>query len=183
MSYSCFLVEKLDSVAHVRINLAKKANCMTKEFWLELPLLMGELSGDSSVKVVIISGEGKHFSSGIDVGVLVSIVEHSEADKAKYIKDQISLMQKAISSIEDCNKPVIVAISGACLGGAIDLITACDIRLASIGSAFSVLETKLGIVADLGTLQRLPYIVGDALTRELAYSSRFLVVLGRLGTA
>ena len=172
MSYSSFLCEINKGVAHVQINLAKKANCMTKEFWHELPMLMAELSENDAVSCVILSGVGKHFSSGIDANILVSIMDSDAEDKTEYIKKEIIKMQNAISSVELCKKPVIAAIHGACLGGAIDLITACDIRIASFKSAFSILETKLGIVADLGTLQRIPSIIGEGYARELAYTSR-----------
>ena len=172
MAFTCFNLVIRDWVAVVEINLEKKANCMTREFWDELPKIMQTLDKDETVRVIIIHGKGKHFSSGIDANILFDIVDRESADKTAYIEKEIIKMQQAISSVERCSKPVIAAIHGACVGGAVDLITACDIRLASMRSAFCVLETKLGIVADLGTLQRLPLIVGQQWARELSYSSR-----------
>ena len=112
MSYSSFLCEINKGVAHVQINLAKKANCMTKEFWHELPMLMAELSENDAVSCVILSGVGKHFSSGIDANILVSIMDSDAEDKTEYIKKEIIKMQNAISSVELCKKPVIAAIHG-----------------------------------------------------------------------
>lgn len=172
MSFTCFNTVVREKVAFVEIDLARKANCMTREFWDELPLLMSELEGRDDVAVVVISGSGKHFSSGIDAKILVDIMENDSDDKTAYIEAEIRKMQLAISSVEACSKPVIAAIHGACVGGGVDLITACDIRMSTYSAAFCVLETKLGIVADLGTLQRLPKLVGEQLARELSYSSR-----------
>lgn len=172
MSFTCFKILIKEKVAFVEINLAKKANCMTKEFWYELPILMAELEESSEVSVVVISGSGKHFSSGIDANILVEIMDNESDDKTAYIEAEIRKMQLAISSIEDCSKPVIAAIHGACVGGGVDLVTACDIRMSTYSAAFCILETKLGIVADLGTLQRLPKLIGEQAARELSYSSR-----------
>lgn len=165
-----------NSIATVLLNNPKKVNALNQTMWGELKTAFNMLSNDKEVKVCVIRGAGKHFSSGIDINYLTSIMEDiklvNKDNQSKKLNKTILEMQESMSAIEDCIKPVIAAIHGACIGGAVDLISACDIRYSSYFSYFSIMETKLGIVADMGTLQRLPLVLSDGDLKELAYTSR-----------
>lgn len=156
-----------------------RRNAMGPAFWEELPAAIQELDADSTVRAVVIAARGPHFCVGLDLKSLPfgdggSRGGHdtSPAARAGYAFRQIKRLQEAISSVERCTKPVIAAVHGYCIGGGIDLISACDIRLASEDSVFSVRETKMAIVADLGSLQRLPRILAAGHVAELAFTGR-----------
>jgi len=146
---------------------------MGPAFWSEFPQLMAHLSDDPSVRVVVLRGSGEHFSYGLDLasmGAELSELLQPEGGAAvrQRLLSTIRRMQDAITSVAKCNKPVIAAVHGWCIGGAVDLICACDVRLASADAKFSVREVKLAMVADVGTLARLPTVVGEGVARELA---------------
>jgi enoyl-CoA hydratase len=131
---------------------------------------------EEEVRVVVIRGEGKHFSSGIDFTLIAEVVggvaSLPDGRKHEVLRRKILELQDCFTAAERCRKPVIAEISGACIGGAIDLITACDLRYATAASRFCVKEVDLAIVADVGTLQRLPRLVGEGACRELALTGR-----------
>jgi enoyl-CoA hydratase len=154
-----------------------KGNAMGPDFWREMPEVFASLDQDEQVCVIIIRGEGKHFSYGLDlVAMLNSFGPHLNgqnlAPERMHLLDTIGKMQQAVTSVAECRKPVIAAISGWCIGGGLDLITACDVRLCSSEARFSVREVKVAMVADIGSLQRLPYIIGEGHTRELAFTGK-----------
>lgn len=164
-----------DGVAHIELARPEKANAMTPEFWRELPKIAQELNQDTSVRAVVLSGEGKHFTSGMDLSAFQSILTlfQSEPGRAGLaMRDMVLGLQASISSLETLRVPVIAAIHGACLGGGIDLVTACDIRLATRDSFFAIEEIHIGITADVGTLQRLPKLIAPGIVRELTYTGR-----------
>lgn len=176
-TFETLLININDKVATVKINVPKKANAMTKAFWREIRVAMEELDREDEVRVVVIEGEGKHFTSGIDLVMFMQL--KTELDKIdcpgrsrEKIRTEILWLQDAFNSIEKCRKPVIAAIHGACIGGGIDMITACDMRYCSADAHFSVKEIDLGMAADVGTLQRLPKVIGEGIARELAYTGR-----------
>ena len=166
-----------DSIAVVLLNNPKKTNAINETMWGEIKTAFDELANIDEVKVCIIKSDAKHFSSGIDVNFLTTIMNRisslPEDEREEALYEQIKIMQESMNAIESCPKPVIAAIHGICVGGAVDLVAACDIRLATYSSMFSIMETKLGIVADMGTLQRLPRIISDTHLKELALSSDF----------
>ncbi|CAG8696301.1 5933_t:CDS:2, partial [Scutellospora calospora] len=130
---------------------------------------------DSTVRVVIISGAGKLFSSGIDLSILSKVNEEAMdfARKAYYLRRFLKTLQDTYTAIESCKKPVIVVVHGACIGAGVELTTACDIRYCSQDAFFCIKEIDFGLAADLGTLQRLPKIVGNnSLVRELCFTGR-----------
>jgi enoyl-CoA hydratase len=175
--YQYLQITKTNNIATVELNRPKKMNAMNEDMWFEIGEAFKELDKDNDVKVCLLKGKGKHFSSGIDLSFVESIMEKTKeqtGDEAQrqHLKAQILKMQDSFNALEDCQKPIIALIHGACIGGAIDLIAACDIRLSTYHSAFSIMETKLGIVADMGTLQRLPYILNDGDLKELALTSK-----------
>jgi enoyl-CoA hydratase len=171
-------VEKSGSVATLWLDNPERRNAMGPPFWADLPVIMEELSDDESVRVVVIAAKGPHFTTGLDLRTMALTSgggggeRQSQAARAASARRQIKRMQGTISSVADCPKPVIAAVHGACIGGGVDLITACDIRLASSDAFFSVRETKIAIVADVGTLQRLPRILSRGHVAELAYTGK-----------
>lgn len=169
-------VDVSDHVATVWLDRPEKLNAMNMAFWNDLPPIMEALGNDPSVRAVVIAGRGNAFSVGLDLmefGATMLVPQgNSRASGSATLLADIKRMQRATSSVAECSKPVIAAVHGWCIGGAIDLITACDIRIASQDAVFSVRETKLAIVADMGTLQRLPRIVDPGWVAELAFTGR-----------
>ncbi len=176
-SYRSLRVERAGDIAEVVLSGPGKGNAMGPDFWRELPQVFAALDTYEAVRAVIVRGEGKHFSYGLDLpammggGELPLSGENLAAEPTKLF-DLILRMQDAVSSVATCRKPVIAAIVGWCIGGGLDLIAACDIRLASVEARFSLREVKLAIVADFGSLQRLPAIIGEGNTRELAFTGK-----------
>lgn len=175
-AYQSILVQTEGHIAHLKLNRPEKANAMDSYFWKELPQALAELDENSQIRVIVLYGEGKNFSSGIDLTMLMQIkqdVTGLEAGRAgeKIYKFVIGL-QESINAVEKCRKPVIAAIHGACVGGGVDLIAACDMRFASADAYFCVKEVDMGIIADLGTLQRLPKLIPAGIAAELAFTAR-----------
>ena len=145
---------------------------MDVDFFRELALQFKRFATDTEIRVVVIKAAGKSFTVGTDLAAATSILGGGGADDRESLLRSIKELQEGIQAIEDCCKPVIAAIHGHCIGGGVDLICACDIRLAEKSSVFSIRETRMGIIADLGTLQRLPRIIGEGRCRELAFTGR-----------
>ncbi|EMD29918.1 crotonase/enoyl-CoA hydratase family protein [Amycolatopsis azurea] len=164
-------------VAEVTLLGPSKGNAMGPDFWRELPIVFRALDADPQVRAVVLTGSGKHFSYGLDLPAMMpSWGEMLGGDalagpRTKFL-DEVKTLQASVSSIAECRKPVIAAISGWCIGGGVDVIAAADIRLASEDAKFSVREVKVAIVADLGSLQRLAPIIGEGHLRELAYTGK-----------
>ncbi len=166
-------------IAQVELNRPDKANAMNAPLWRELEECFNWLDEEPLVRVVVLSGAGKHFCAGIDLEMFAGIAgQHSEAsDPARFaetFRRIILQLQGNLSAIEKCRKPVLAAIHGSCVGGGIDMVSCCDIRYCSADAKFSIKEVDLGITADVGTLQRLPYIVSEGMVRELAYTGRMV---------
>ncbi|WP_417807614.1 crotonase/enoyl-CoA hydratase family protein [Thioclava sp.] len=164
-----------DGVAHLEMNNPDKANSMTPDFWADLPRIAAALDADPAVRCVVLSGRGRHFTSGMDLAVFNGItgLMQSEPGRGAYaLRDLVRKFQASLSSLEEMRVPVIAAVHGVCLGGGIDLITACDIRIASTETAFGIEEIHIGMTADVGTLQRLPKLIAPGIVRELAYTGR-----------
>ncbi|KAJ6112256.1 Delta(3-5)-Delta(2-4)-dienoyl-CoA isomerase [Penicillium sp. IBT 18751x] len=166
-------------VAHVEINRADKMNAFFEAMWLELGQIFNRLSEDSSVRAIVLSGAGeKAFTTGLDVkaaseGLLSGDADVDPARKAAQMRRHVAEMQDCISAVERCEKPVVVAMHGFSFGLAIDLSTAADVRLCSKDVRFSVKEVDIGLAADLGTLSRLPKVVGSSSwVKEVALTAR-----------
>lgn len=162
-------------IVHLTLNRPSQRNALDDHFFTEFPRLMSALDDNPSVRIVILKGSGNHFCSGIDLFVLNSSAGFEGEDQGRVrekLRRNIKQMQAALSAVEGCRKPVIAAIHGGCIGAGVDLITACDIRYCSEDAFFSVKEVDLAITADLGTLQRLPRLVGDGNARDLALTGR-----------
>lgn len=177
-TYSSLLLSRpANSVTHVELNRPDKRNAMNRAFWSEMVTCFNEIADDPDCRVVVVSGAGKIFTAGIDMMDIASNVLQPEGDDTARISWNIrkilSKYQDTFSVIEKCPKPVIVAVHGACIGGGVDLITACDIRLCTQDAWFQVKEVDIGLAADVGTLQRLPKVIGSrSLVNELALTAR-----------
>lgn len=168
-------------IYHVELNRAKNLNSLNHAMWIEIGRCFDDLDKDENCRVVVLSGSGKLFTAGLDFNDAAMIGSKlSETDdvarRAKILKSYINLYQNSITSLEICKKPVIAAVHSACVGAGVDLITAADIRYCCNDAWFQVKEVDIGLAADVGTLQRLPKVIGnDSLARELCYTARKLL--------
>jgi enoyl-CoA hydratase len=169
-------LEIVDQVAHIRLDRPDKLNAMNWDFWETLPKVVAEIDGNQAIRAVVLSAEGKAFSVGLDFfDMMPKLSTNGKAPDGatqQRLHKMIREMQWSVTSLERCRVPVIAAIHGYCLGGGIDLITACDMRFCSADARFGIRETKMAIVADIGTLQRLPRIVSEGVARELVFTGR-----------
>lgn len=171
-----------DHVFHVEMNRPEKLNAMNVAFWKELPECFQQLNDDKTCRAVVVSGAGKMFTAGLDFKSMMSeFVQYNDGDgeepdvarKARHLHHMITSYQGTFTSIEKCTKPVIAAIHNGCIGGGVDMVTACDIRYCTSDAYFQVKEVDLGLAADVGTLQRLPQVIGNrSLVNELVFTAR-----------
>ena len=169
---SSFKIEKEGNVAWLILNRPEKRNSMTWEFFAELAESFRVFDEDPEVRAIVIRAEGKMFTAGLDLVAAGSLIGDGSAAYRDGLRKKILEIQATISAIEHCRKPVIAAVHGWCIGAGVDLLCACDIRVAAKDATFSIRETRIGIIADLGTLQRLPTIIGHGWSRELALTGR-----------
>lgn len=170
-------IERDSGVATLWLDNPGRRNAMGPAFWDDLPAAMTNLDADPSVHAVVVAANGPHFSTGLDLSVMGGTLMGGRGGESAYAQRmrlyrEIRRLQGSISAVAACRKPVIAAVHGYCLGGGIDLITACDVRVASADAVFSVRETRIAIVADVGTLQRLPGIIGAGHVAELVYTGK-----------
>lgn len=168
-------IEQDGYVATVWLDRPDKRNAMNLPFWEDIPKAMDYLGKADGVRAVVIAGKGKDFTVGIDLTLLAQVAgQGGGSDAARKLAryEEIKRMQWTMTSIADCPKPVIAAVHGYCLGAGIDLITACDVRLAAEDALFSVRETRMAMVADVGTIQRLPRIISAGHVAELLYTGK-----------
>ena len=174
MAYESVTVDIADHVARVTLIGPGKGNAMGPAFWAEMPEVFATLDADPEVRAIVLTGSGKNFSYGLDLAAMGATLPGLDAGaKARHeFHKTILTMQQAISAVADCRTPTIASVHGWCIGGGVDLISAVDIRYASADAKFSVREVKLAIVADVGSLARLPLIVSDGHLRELALTGK-----------
>ena len=178
-------IEKEEGVATLWLDRPEARNAMGVDLWRDLPRAMEAVGNDDDVRAVIIAAKGPHFSVGLDLKAMGTMLAGgggeghggsgspaSMAARARAARANIFRLQDAVSAVARCPKPVIAAVHGYCIGGGVDLIAACDIRLASADAVFSVREAKIAIVADLGSLQRLPAIINAGHLAELAFTGK-----------
>jgi enoyl-CoA hydratase len=175
-AYETLTISTTGAVVRVDFNRPAKGNCLNAEMWQELKQVFQELAVKTEVRAVILGGAGNHFSTGIDLEYLMGLQQDlnrlSEGRRQETLRHTIAYLQSCVNVIETCPKPVLSAISGFCIGAGVDIAAACDMRYATASTRFSVKEVDLAIVADLGSLQRLPRIVGEGRARELAFTGR-----------
>jgi enoyl-CoA hydratase len=178
-SYNFYKVEKKGNIAWVFLNRPEKKNAMGPDAWKEIIPIFADIDSDDEIRVAVIAGEGKDLTAGIDLMGMAPAIEPlknwdmSAKGKVKLFHI-IFPLQDAMTCVEKCSKPVICCFHGFCIGAALDLGTACDIRLAAKDARISLREAAVSIIADVGVLQRLPHIVGQGITREMAYTAKFI---------
>lgn len=170
------IVPRNDGTAIVYLNRPDKRNAMDWSFWRDLPDVIEEIDSASEIRAFVIAARGKSFSTGLDLDSFFqqfgSIVQGSYGDDRKKFYNLILQMQKGINAVYDSSKPSIAAVHKHCIGGGLDLISACDIRYATLDASISLREAKVAIVADMGSINRLPGIIGQGHTRELAFTGK-----------
>ncbi|PJE79062.1 Short-chain-enoyl-CoA hydratase [invertebrate metagenome] len=178
MEYQSIQLHLKNQIAYISLNRPAKKNAMNLVFWQEFPHALRAIEEEALAKVVIIDGEGDMFSAGMDVTVFAQpnrLFGKGEPGRQKEnLRRTVLQLQAIFTLLEQSRIPVLVGIHGGCIGGALDLVCACDCRYATKDAWFSIQETRLGMTADLGTLQRLPYLIPNGLLRELAYTGRKL---------
>ena len=173
--YKCFdvLIEK--GIATVTLNRGEKLNTMIPAFWSELPKVIGEINSSGEARVIVLASTGKHFSAGMDLAVFSMGSGESQTEVGRVranLRENALHLQDSFNCLEKARIPVLAAIQGGCIGGAVDMVTACDMRYASEDAFFCIQEINIGMTADVGTLQRLPKLIPEGVCRELAYTGR-----------
>ena len=173
---TCFSLTIENHIAHLVLNRPEALNTMNMTFWRELDQILDSLHRDNQARVLVLSSTGKHFSAGMSLdafGGEVSLNDNTPESRAAVL-DQLGELQATFTRLESLRIPVVVALHGGCIGGAVDLVTAACIRFASADTFFCIQEINIGMVADVGTLQRIPKLMPMALVKELAYTGRRL---------
>lgn len=164
------------AVAIVRLNRPDKLNAMNLAMWNELRSAFQFLDGLPAARAIVLEGEGRGFTAGIDLQMMMGLGSQIQNDCDGRMRESLRRiildLQDCLTSLERCRKPVLAAVHGACVGGGIDLICCADMRYCSADAWFSIKEIDIGMTADVGTLQRLPKLIGDGMARELAYTAR-----------
>ena len=164
-----------DAVATVTLNRPQALNTMNKAFWTELIEVFVAIDGDPSVRAVVIASTGKHFTAGLDLGMAANDLGEPKGDpgraREKFLR-HIRRMQETFTVVDKCRVPVIAVVQGGCIGGGVDFVTACDLRVGTADCFFTIQEVNIAIVADVGTLQRIPHLLPQGVVRELAYTGR-----------
>ncbi len=175
MAYTCFDYGVTAGIAHVQLNRPAELNTMNEAFWREIPQVFAEIDADAGVRAVVISSTGKHFSAGLDLKWAGTSLQTATSDPGRArekFRRHVKYMQEPFNAVDRCRVPVIAAVQGGCIGGGVDFVTACDIRLGSADAFFTIQEVNIAIVADVGTFQRMPHLLPQGLIRELAYTGR-----------
>src|SRR5690606_24825506 len=176
MSYTTFDFSVADHVAQIVFNRPDKANAMILPFWQEMVDVFAEIEDRPEVRAVVISSTGKHFTGGLDLsafaGIAGDMLQGDRGRMGEQFRRAVAEMQESFAVIDRCRVPVLAAIQGGCVGGGVDLISACDMRYCTADAWFCIQEINIGMTADVGTLQRLPHLMPSGLVRELAYSGR-----------
>lgn len=176
MSYKTLTVTTDGHVARITLDRPDKLNAMNADFWNELPAAVRALDAGGDIRAIVIDANGKHFTAGLDLGMFGTPPDPSDVtarvQKAARFHHNTALMQQTFSALEDCRVPVIAALHGGCIGGGVDLISACDLRYASRDAYLTVYEINVGLTADVGTFPRLCKLLPEGIVRELAYTGR-----------
>ncbi len=176
MTYECFEVTIENHIAHLQLIRPKQHNSMSKAFWSELPDALRVIDESGEARVLVISSTGKHFCAGMDLAVFQNpdpkMFGGEPGRRGEFVRRLVLQLQDCFTQLEKMRIPVLTAIQGGCIGGAVDMVCASDSRYCTSDAFFTVKETALGMTADLGTLQRLPRLIPSGLARELAYTAR-----------
>ena len=173
--YKCFDVSLEKGVATVTLNRGEELNTMIPAFWIELPKIINSINKSGEARVIVLASTGKHFSAGMDLAVFSMGSADSAAETGRVragLRENALHLQDSFTCLEKARIPVLAAIQGGCVGGAVDMVTACDMRYATEDAFFCIQEINIGMTADVGTLQRLPKLIPEGVCRELAYTGR-----------
>jgi enoyl-CoA hydratase len=183
MTYRCFNVEIADHIAHIQLKRGDELNTMVPEFWTELPQIVKDIDEHAKARVIVISSTGKHFSGGMDLavftggnsaGTAAARAPHEKGRARANLRLSVLDIQESFNVLEKARIPVLIAIQGGCVGGAVDMASACDCRYATEDAFFVIQEINIGMTADVGTFPRLCNLMPTGMVRELAYAGRRL---------
>lgn len=178
--YTCFKVEIEAGVAHIQLKRPDAMNTMTRAFWNELPAIVKHIDDNALARCIVITSTGKHFSAGMELSVFTDgegVTEERSGDRhvaGESFRRHVHYLQDTFTCLDKARMPVIVAIQGGCIGGAVDFVSACDIRYATADAFFCIQEINIGMTADVGTFPRLCKLIPEGWVRELAYTGRRL---------
>ncbi|MFZ5721532.1 MAG: crotonase/enoyl-CoA hydratase family protein [Pseudomonadota bacterium] len=178
--WTCFDVTIEDHVAHIRLKRPEAMNTMVRAFWNELPAIVRDIDDNARARCIVISSTGKHFCAGMDLAVFQgggSTASSAAQDRhvnAEAMRHHVKMLQDSFSCLDEARMPVIAAIQGGCVGGAVDMTSACDIRYCTADAFFVIQEINIGMTADVGTFPRLCKLIPEGWVRELAYTGRRL---------
>ncbi len=178
--WTCFNVTIQDHVAHIQLKRPEAMNSMVRDFWNELPAIVRDIDDNARARCIVISSTGKHFCAGMDLAVFQgggSTADPAPQDRhinAEAMRHHVKGLQDAFSCLDEARMPVIAAIQGGCVGGAVDMTSACDIRYCTQDAFFVIQEINIGMTADVGTFPRLCKLIPEGWVRELAYTGRRL---------
>ena len=176
--YSCFDVQIEAGVAHIQLKRPEALNTMSRAFWNELPLIVRQINDEALARCIVISSTGKHFSAGMELSVFdgndtltgaAAADRHTAMESFRY---HVHHLQDTFTCLDQARVPVLVAIQGGCIGGAVDMVSACDIRYATKDAFFCIMEINIGMTADVGTFPRLCKLIPEGWVREMAYTGR-----------
>jgi enoyl-CoA hydratase len=174
--YTAFDLDIADKVAHICLNRPDKHNSMTLEFWQELSDVLLDISNNALARAIVISSVGKNFSSGLDLSVFDSFGNTSGSEEkgrqGEALVQNLKQFQQVFTLLEQIRLPVLAAVQGGCIGGGLDMICACDSRYCTSDAWFTVMETRIAMTADVGTLQRIQHVLPSGIARELVYTGR-----------
>lgn len=178
-AYTCFNVETKDKVAHIQLKRGDAFNTMNRAFWNELPAIVNKINDEGSARAIVISSTGKHFSAGMDLSVFTDgqgvAGGRGETGRVRAnLRSEVHRLQKTFSCLDEARMPVLMAVQGGCIGGAVDMSTCADMRYATKDAFFVIQEINLAMTADVGTFPRLCHLLPQGLVRELAYAGRRL---------
>ncbi|MBL8558392.1 MAG: crotonase/enoyl-CoA hydratase family protein [Hyphomonadaceae bacterium] len=180
MPYTCFDVDIADHVAHIRLNRPDAFNSMNRAFWRELPEILDDINDNARARAIVISSTGKHFCSGMDLAVFTDgqgATAGASADRhtaGEAFRRYVHVLQDVFTRLDQARMPVLAAIQGGCVGGAVDMTSACDMRYCTEDAFFVIQEINIGMTADVGTFPRLCKLIPEGWVRELAYTGRRL---------
>lgn len=178
--FQCFDVEIADHVAHIRLNRPEALNSMIRAFWNELPEIVNDIDANARARAIVLSSTGKHFTAGMDLSVFTdgeALTGDGNVETGRQrhaLREFVKLLQDSFGCLDRARMPVLAAVQGGCVGGGVDLISACDVRYATRDAFFCIQEINLGMTADVGTFPRLCHLIPQGWVRELAYTGRRL---------
>lgn len=180
MAYDCFAVTIADHIAHVQLNRPEAMNAMNRPFWRELPAIIDDINDNARARVIVLSSTGKHFCAGMELSVFTDGAGVSGGGSGDHhvrgeaFRRYVKVLQDVFSRLDEARMPVLAAIQGGCVGGAVDMTSACDIRYATVDAFFVIQEINLAMTADVGTFPRLCKLIPEGWVREMAYTGRRL---------